>query len=102
MPCLTVLTHWPLYLAFLVVRPALDWLADRAAAGQSIGWPQWAGPFRLVRADVDPRSGHVALVIDPNPGGPSGFVRDRPGVPPGPGKLILGTDLYVELGGGWS
>lgn len=102
MPCMTVSTLWPLRLAFLRARPVLDRLADQAAAGQSVGWPQWAGPYRLVRADVDPVPGHVALVIDPDPGGPSGFVRELPGARPRQGKLILGTDLEVDLGGGWS
>lgn len=35
MPCLAVSTYWPLHLAFAVARPALDRLADQAAAGQS-------------------------------------------------------------------
>ncbi len=38
-------------------------------------------------------------MIDPNPDGYAGFVR---GAPAGPGDPILGTDLHVDLGGGWS
>ena len=75
LPPVTLLTYWPLRLAFLTVRPALDRLADQVAAGKAAGFPQWVGPFRVARSAVDPVSGHVGLMIDPNPTGPMGLVR---------------------------
>ena len=42
----------------------------------------------------------VGLLIDPNPAS-VGFVRTRPGAPPGAVPLI-GSDLDVNLGNGWS
>jgi hypothetical protein len=71
----TLWTFWPLRLAFLTVRPALDRLADQIAAGKAAGFPQWVGPFRVACSAVDPVSGNVGLMIVPNPNGPMGLVR---------------------------
>jgi hypothetical protein len=101
LPLATMGTLWPLRLAFLVARPALERLADGAAAGQALAGPQWAGPYRLVQSAVDPASGEVALMTDPNPSGAKGFVRVNPGIPWDRRGPILGTDLDVELGWGW-
>jgi hypothetical protein len=101
MPLATVWTLWPLRLAFLTARPALDRLADQVAAGQAAGFPQWAGPFRVARAAVDPISGNVGLMIDPNPNGPTGLVRVRPGSPPNRRGPFGWDDLHVDLGWGW-
>ena len=57
-----------------------------------------ASPDRV----VDAASGNVGLLIDPNPSGDPGFVRVRPGTPPDVRGPIIGSDLNVELGAGWS
>jgi hypothetical protein len=66
---------WPLRLAFLVSRPALEHLADRVAAGQGVTGPEWAGMFRVVGSAVDPSTGNIGLIVDPDPSGRSGFLR---------------------------
>jgi hypothetical protein len=75
MPLVTALRLWPFHLSFQGARPALERLADRVAAGQSVAYPVWAGPFKIAGSTVDPVSGNVALMIDPNPNGPSSFIR---------------------------
>jgi hypothetical protein len=75
LPLSMLLTRWPFHLAFLASRPAMDRLADRVAAGQSVTNPEWAGLFRVVGSAVDPASGNVGLIIHPDPSGHSGFVR---------------------------
>ncbi len=95
----TVVTLWPLRLAFLVSRPALEQLADQAAAGQSISFPRQAGLFWMRGARMDPASHNVGLLLDPNPSGPSGFVRMGPehnGAGP-----FSSSGMGVALGGGW-
>ncbi len=91
-------TLWPLRLAFALSRPALDRLADRVAAGEVIGSPEWAGVYPIVATRRDPTKGNVALLIDADPGGPTGFVRQG-GPRPGSGPML---GLYVvPLGGPW-
>jgi hypothetical protein len=102
LPSLTVLSFWPLLLGFALARPAMNRLADQAAAGQPVVFPRRVGPFWLLRAGVDPVSGQVGLMIEPNPSRPTGFVRVLRDDPPGTRRPIIGTELYVELGGGWS
>lgn len=77
MPLVTVTTLWPLRLAFLASRPSLDLLADRVAANQTITYPQRAGVYWFVNSKVNASSGSVGLMMDPNPSGPTGFVRMR-------------------------
>jgi hypothetical protein len=101
LPLVTLLTFWPLHVAFLAAKPALDHVADQVSAGRTGGFPQWVGPFRVARAAVDPVSGNVGLMIDPNPNGPTGLVRVRPGVPPNRTGPFGWDDLLVDLGWGW-
>ena len=82
LPLFTLLTLWPLRLGFAASRPALEHIADQVAAGQTITYPQQVGLFRIAGSVVDPSSGSVGLLIDPNPNGYTGFVRVRPGTPP--------------------
>jgi hypothetical protein len=77
MPGVTAWTIWPFRLEFMAEKSALERVADQIAAGQAVSFPQWAGPFRLVASRFDPGTGGVALLTDPNPGGPSGFVRHK-------------------------
>jgi hypothetical protein len=68
-------TWWPLRVAFVISRPALERLANRTATGGPVTRPQWAGFFWVERTAVDPSSGNVGLItIDPK-SGPSGLVR---------------------------
>jgi hypothetical protein len=101
LPFATVWTLWPLHLAFLTVRSDLDRLADQVAAGQATNFPRWVGPFRVARSAVDPVSGNVGLMIDPNPSGPTGLVRIRLVIPPDRSGPFGGDDLLVDLGWGW-
>lgn len=102
MPLATTWTLWPLRLAFHVSRPSLERLADRVATGQTVQTARWVGPFRVARTAVDPATGNVGLMIDPNPNGPTGFVRLGPGNSPDRRHLpIRGDDLEVDLGEGW-
>jgi len=99
LPLVTVTTLWPLRLAFLVSRPSLDLLANQVAAGQNVTFPQRAGVYWFVGSMIDPSSGNVSLMIDPNPGGPTGFVRmgpQRDGAGP-----FSASGLGVDLGWGW-
>lgn len=101
LPLVTLLTFWPLRLAFLTVRPALDRLADQVAAGKAVVFPLWVGPFCVARSAVDPASGNVGLMIDPNPSGPTGLVRVRTGIPANRVGPFGWDDLLVDLGWGW-
>ncbi|HZW34371.1 MAG TPA: hypothetical protein VFF52_26850 [Isosphaeraceae bacterium] len=98
LPLTMLLTRWPFHLAFLASTQALDRLADRVAAGQGIASPEWAGLFRVVGSAVDPSSGDVGLIIDPEPSGRSGFVRvvAAPSVPAG-GSSGPFYNLYLDL-----
>jgi hypothetical protein len=75
LPLTMLFTRWPFHLAFFASTQAMDRLADRVAAGQGIANPEWAGLFRVVGSAVDPSSGNVGLIIDPDTSGRSGFVR---------------------------
>jgi hypothetical protein len=103
MPGVTAYTLWPFRLEFLTVRSTLERLADQVAAGQAVSSPRSAGPFQLVASAVDSEAGGVALLIDPNPSGPSGFVRHK-NYTKGPYdcfRPIRGDWWHMELGGGW-
>jgi len=101
LPLVTLCTLWPLHLAFLTARPTLERLADQVAAGQAASFPQRAGLFRVAGSAVDPISGNVGLMIDPNPSGPTGFVRVRRGTPRNRRGPFGWDDLDVDLGWGW-
>lgn len=89
---------WPLRLAFLVSRPALERLADRVAAGQGVTGPEWAGMFRVVGSAVDPATGNIGLIVDADPSGRSGFLRVGAG-PNIPAVRSSGPyyNLYLDL-----
>jgi len=99
MPLTMLWTFWPLRLFFLAVKPTMEALADRTAAGTPLGSPQWIGPFRLVGSRVVPATGNVSLMIDSNPNGPSGFVRVNPRALRRRPAEELNLDL--PLGGRW-
>jgi hypothetical protein len=101
MPLGTLWTLWPLHLAFVASRPSLEHLADQAAAGQASGFPRWAGLFRVAASAVDSATGNVGLMIDPNPSGPTGFVRVRPGTSRNRTGPFGWDDLDVDLRWGW-
>jgi hypothetical protein len=98
LPLFTLLTLWPLHLGFVTARPALEHLADQVAAGQTVAYPQQVALFRIAGSVVDPTTGNIGLLIDPNPSGYTGFVRTRPGTPPDIRSPIIGSDLNVDLG----
>ena len=102
-PLSMLLSPWPLRLAFLLSRPALEGLADRVVAGKTIGRPEWAGLFLVVDAAVDSDTGNVGLITDPDRNGRSGFVRVGPAMPPehrvGP---FHNYNINLPLVGRWS
>jgi hypothetical protein len=103
MPGVTAWTVWPFRLKFLTARSALERVADRVEAGHAVAFPQNAGPFRLAASRVDSQSQGVALLIDPDPGAPGGFVRHM-GSLTGPYSCfrpIRGDWWHLRLGGGW-
>jgi hypothetical protein len=103
MPGVTAWTVWPFRLRFLTARSALERVADQVEAGQAVAFPRNAGPFRLAVSRVDSQSQGVALLIDADPGGPSGFVRHT-GSLTGPYSCfrpIRGDWWHLRLGGGW-
>jgi hypothetical protein len=102
LPMLTIGTLWPLRVAFLTSRPALERLADQIAAGKTVVFPQHAGWFQINDAAVDPVSGNLGLMIEPDRSHPAGFVRLGPGPAAGPNVPICGSDLHVGLGWQWS
>lgn len=81
LPVSMMATAWPLQIAFLAARPAFDRLADRIAAGEQLARPEWAGVFRVTRADFNVSSGEVRLMIDADPLGNTGFLRLATPVP---------------------
>jgi hypothetical protein len=97
-PLVTLWTFWPLRAAFLISLPALDRLADRVAAGQTVPFPVRAGLFRVVGSATDPKTGSVGLITNSNPSGRSGFVRYPPVTTSVPGSgplhsLFMGMSL---------
>jgi hypothetical protein len=102
LPLFTLLTLWPLHFGFVIAKTALEHLADQVAAGQAVAYPQQVGLFRIAGSVVDPVSGNVGLLIDPNPNGFTGFVRVRAGSPAEVRGPIIGSDLDIDLGAGWS
>ncbi len=99
LPLVTVTTLWPLRLAFLAARPSLELFADQVTAGQTVNFPQRAGVYWFVGSRIDSSSGNVGLIMDPNPGGPKGFVRMGPQrVGAGP---FSASGMGVDLGWGW-
>jgi hypothetical protein len=79
-------------------------VADRVGVGQAVTSPEWVGLFRVVGSAVDPSTGNVGLIIDPDPSGRSGFVRLSPG-PNKPGGRRNGPfrnlNFDLQLRGRW-
>ncbi|WP_165234657.1 hypothetical protein [Aquisphaera insulae] len=106
-PMVTLVTLWPLHMTFLLAKPAMDRMADRAVAAGARGLslpPTWIGPFHIVATKTDPHEDGVALLTDSHPGGPAGFVRLPRLSPDVPGRpaIILGDWINVPLWGRWS
>jgi hypothetical protein len=103
MPLVAARTAWPFQLRFLMAKPALERLADQVATGQAMTTPQWAGPCWIAGSAFDPASGNVGLMIDTNPNGPSGFVRNRGPLsgPYGCFRPFRGDWYHLNLVGGW-
>jgi hypothetical protein len=104
LPLTMLFTHWPLRVAFLASQPALDRLANRVAGGQSLRGPVRAGFFNVISSAVDPSSGNIGLIIDPDPSGRSGFVRPGPSPSAPPSRLtgpFYNLDFDLELFDGW-
>lgn len=103
MPGVTAWTVWPFRLKFLTARSALERVADQIEARQAVSFPQNAGPFRLAASRVGSLSRGIALLIDPNPNGPSGFVRHKGSLtePYNCFRPIRGDRWHLGLGGGW-
>jgi hypothetical protein len=57
--------------------------------------------FRLAGSAVEPATGNVGLMIEPNPDGPTGLVRASPGNFQNRAGPFRGDILYVDLGWGW-
>lgn len=63
-PVSMMFSHWPVRLAFLASRPALNRLAERIESGESLDHPEWAGAFLIRKvSDIDAGPGNLALVI---------------------------------------
>jgi hypothetical protein len=75
LPLTFLVDQWPFRLAFLASRPALNRLADQVATGQAPRGPVRGGLFLVVGSVIDPSTGNVALITDPNPAGRAGFIR---------------------------
>jgi hypothetical protein len=101
-PLSMILTSWPLRLAFLASRPAMERLANRVADGERPSQPEWAGLFRVIGTDVQSKKGNIGLIIVADSTGRSGFVWLGPGVAEqdthGP---FYNLDLDIHLGGRW-
>jgi hypothetical protein len=95
-------TRWPLRLAFLTFRPALERLTDRVAAGQSLHEPEWAGVYLVEGAAIVRGTGNVGLITAWCPGGRSGFGRLGTGTPSdrrtGPFHNLFAEE---HMGGRW-
>jgi hypothetical protein len=98
-PLGTMITDWPLRLAFLISRPAMENLADRVAAGTAPPGPVWAGVYRIAATALDTRTGNIGLLTDP--GGGSGFVRLKPANPPQFFGPLINVGICVDLGANW-
>jgi hypothetical protein len=98
-PLTTLWTCWPLRVAFLISRPALERLADRVSAGQAPLFPTRAGLYHIRGAATDPVTGNIALITDANPGGRAGFVRYQPGTPHGPFSSLF---MVISLDWTWA
>jgi len=97
-------TLWPLKLAFAASRPAFEAFARRVEAGYRPNGPEKVGRY-LIR-EVEIRDGRPCLWVDPNPGGPTGFVRNPfGGVNSAKGRYpntAFNLWSYLRLDGDWA
>jgi hypothetical protein len=75
LPLLLFRAEWPLRWAFQMSAPGLEALADRVASGERPKWPNLAGLFLIIRTEIEPHSGNVALIVGGDDSGWHGFVR---------------------------
>jgi len=100
-PATMTATYWPLNVAFLVSQPAMDRLADRIVAGESIRRPEWAGLYYVVGSVTQPNTRNVALLIDADRSGRSGFVRLEPDTSPCQNTPLTNLNFDIQMVGGW-
>jgi hypothetical protein len=75
LPLLLFRAEWPLRWAFNISAPGLEALADRVASGERPKWPILVGLFLIVRTEIEPHSGNVALIVGGDDSAWHGFVR---------------------------
>jgi hypothetical protein len=105
LPLTMAFTPWPLRVAFLASKPALDRLADRVAVGQAPRGGVWAGLFMVSGSIIDPATGNIGLIIDADPSGRSGFVRFGRGFKAPQGRRhgpFYNLDFDLDMSGGWA
>jgi hypothetical protein len=100
-PITMMVARWPLQLAFLVSRPALEALADRTAVGRPVEDSEQAGLYEVVRSKFDPATGEVALYIDNDAYGRSGFLRLARGRSESGSSLFTNLNFDDHLDGRW-
>ncbi len=100
LPFVMIFMFLPQRAAVLISRPALNRLADDVAAGKTVQWPRRVGLLRVTGGVVEPVSGNVGLVLDPNPSGRTGLARIAPGMAGVPGPF-LNLNIDRDMGGGW-
>jgi hypothetical protein len=100
-PMTMIANLWPLRLAFLLSRPALNAMADRVAAGKPVVEQEQAGWYEVVRSNFDPLTGEVALIIDDDPAGRSGFLRLAPGHSSQQSALFTNLNFNLYLDDRW-
>ncbi len=94
-------TQWPLRLAFLGSRPALERLANQVALGTAITKPRWAGAFRVLGSTVDRASGNVGLITAHVSSDRFGFERFGPRGSPGRSGAFYYLSSEVQLNQKW-
>ncbi len=94
---LVPLTDWPMRVHFALYRREFGELASQVQAGGAVPMPRRIGLFIIRSAGARP-TGSVFFWTDPDPGGPTGFVRCAPGT-------VIGDQFNLwsshSLGGGW-
>ena len=79
MPLVTLCSLWPIRLLYLAARPEMERLANTAIAGEPFSGPRSVGLFEFAGSRFDPATGDVALLIEPDPAHPRGFLWKRSG-----------------------
>jgi hypothetical protein len=102
MPLVTLWSLWPIRLLFLAGRPEMERLANEAVAGQPLDAPRSVGFFQFASTKFDPASGDFALLIEPDPAHPRGFLWKRSGAfASRRGCGMCGSNMSLYLGEGW-